>query len=99
MTKLKLLSNDIKIHQCKAEDILAIAEEGDLVIRDLGYFALESFTKMNLNAIKYVSRLKNGVKIYDNTTKEEINLLDTLRKTGAFDGKVLFGSKEKVAVV
>ena len=84
--------------QSKAEDILTIAEEGDLVIRDLGYFALESFKKMNWNRVKYVSRLRNGVKIYDSTTKEEINLLAILRKKGAFDSKVLLGGKEKVEV-
>src|SRR5208283_2603813 len=84
--------------QSKAEDILKIAEEGDLVIRDLGYFALESFTMMNVKTIKYVSRLRNGVKIYDSVTKKEIDLLAILRIKGAFDGKVLLGSKEKVEV-
>jgi hypothetical protein len=84
--------------QSKAEDILTIAAKGDLVIRDLGYFTLASFTKMNLNDIQYVSRLRNNVKIYDIDTGKEINLLAVLRKKGVFDGRVLIGSNEKVEV-
>jgi hypothetical protein len=84
--------------QSKAEEITAIAKDGDLVIRDLGYFTLESFKKMNQKDIKYVSRLKNNVKIYDITTGKEINLIAVLRKEGEFDDWVILGSKDKVAV-
>jgi hypothetical protein len=84
--------------QSKAEDILTIAKKGDLIIRDLGYFDLKCFNKMNENTIQYVSRLKSGVKIYDPTTGKEINLLKVLRKRGTFDGWVLLGVKGKVKV-
>ena len=53
---------------------------------------------MNQKDIKYVSRLKNNVKIYDITTGKEINLIAVLRKEGEFDDWVILGSKDKVAV-
>lgn len=65
--------------QSKSKDILNIATPEDLVIRDLGYFVLDSFNEMNREQISFISRLRYGVSIYKETG-EEINLLKQLKK-------------------
>jgi hypothetical protein len=84
--------------QSKSKGILSIANEGDLVIRDLGYFVLECFQETNKRDISFVSRLRYGVNIYDEKTDKEIDLLKRLKKYGCFDKWVLIGSKQKVKV-
>lgn len=78
-TRLELLNfrnND----QSFASDILEVLQPGDLVIRDLGYSALDVFKKINnLNAF-YISRLRYGTNLYDFETGELINLAKRLRK-------------------
>lgn len=83
--------------QSKSKDILNIAQKGDLVIRDLGYFSLECFQQMNEH-ISFVSRIRYGVKIFDIKTGEEINLLKHLKKYKSIDQWVLIGCEQKVKV-
>lgn len=84
--------------QSKSKDILSIATPEDLVIRDLGYFVLESFNEMIDKQIPFVSRLRYGVKIYDTETGKEINLLKQLKKSGEFDKWVMLGKEQKLKV-
>jgi hypothetical protein len=84
--------------QSKSKDILSIANKDDLVIRDLGYFVLECFELLNNENIRFISRLRYGVKIYDIKTEKEIDLLKQLKKSGSFDKWVILGSKQKVKV-
>jgi hypothetical protein len=50
--------------QALSGTILGIACAGDLVIRDLGYFALGVFTKLTEAGVSYLSRLKHGVALF-----------------------------------
>lgn len=66
--------------QSFAPDILKILNEGDLVIRDLGYSSLDVFQKIDqLNAF-FISRLRFGAKLFDFYTEQEIDLAKELRK-------------------
>jgi hypothetical protein len=84
--------------QSKSRDIVFIANHEDLVIRDLGYFVLDSFELMKHQCIKFISRLKYGNTIYDINTGNPINLLKVLRKKGWFDQWVMIGTKQKLKV-
>lgn len=66
--------------QSKSKDILFIATPEDMVIRDLGYFVLDSFDSMNQQHIHFTSRLRYGVTIYDTETGKEINLYHHIKK-------------------
>lgn len=60
-----------------SSDILEYLREGDLVIRDLGYFNLDSFVSMVKKDIKFISRLSKTVHIY--LTKDEKTPLDLIK--------------------
>jgi len=87
--------------QSFAADIIDALEQGDLVIRDLGYSVLDVFRKIiNLKAF-FISRLRYGTSLYDQSTGKQINLGKQLRKAGrnkavVFEQLVLVGSKDKV---
>lgn len=87
-----------KNDQSQANEIVSIAEKGDIVIRDLGYFAMKTFDKMNVHDIRFISRLRYGVNIYDAETEKKIDLLKVLRKKRFIDRWVLIGEKERVLV-
>ena len=87
-------SND----QSKARDILSLATNEDLVIRDLGYFVLECFEELSKRGIHFISRMRYGVKIYDLISGEELNLLKEIKKKKSFDQWVLIGRKKKSKV-
>lgn len=57
-----------------AERILSILKENDLLIRDLGYFTLDSFKKISQAKAYFLSRLLPGVVFYLN--KEDKKPLD-----------------------
>ncbi len=60
--------------QGNAERILSFIKEGDLIIRDLGYFAIKAFKKIAEANAYFLSRLLSGVHFYLN--KEDENPLD-----------------------
>jgi Transposase DDE domain len=84
--------------QSKSSDILHIATGKDLVIRDLGYFAMDSFESMLKQNTHFVSRLRHRVNIYDVETKKEINLYKELQDNQFFDKWVILGLTKKVNV-
>jgi len=84
--------------QSKALDILQIAQPGDLVIRDLGYFVLQAFEKMSEQSIFFLSRLRYGVSVYDPETGEKMDLLKELQTNSCLDIKLQMGAKERVLV-
>lgn len=49
-----------------AETIFKVAEKGDLILRDLGYFKIDQLRKFNKNEIYFISRLVSTVKVYSN---------------------------------
>lgn len=84
--------------QSKSDDIITVSRQGDLVIRDLGYFSLNCFEQMLTTQISFVSRARYGVKIYDPCSQQEINLLAYLRKHHQFDQWILLGRQYRVPV-
>lgn len=74
------------------------AQAGDLILRDRGYFLIETIGEFKDNGIETISRYKHGTTLYDFETKEEINLLDLLSLKGAVDRRVLAGKKKNIQV-
>jgi Transposase DDE domain len=84
--------------QSASDNIFNVAQPGDLVIRDLGYFALAVFALMTKQGIYFLSKYKYGVTVLDAQTKEKIDLLKFLRGKNAVDTKVKLGAKEQLEV-
>lgn len=83
---------------------------GNLLIRDMGYFCIGAFKKVKERNAHFLSRYKKGVNVYDvenkckhKDTEGKVDLakqLKCFRKRGktVVDIPVLLGSKEKLAV-
>jgi hypothetical protein len=84
--------------QSLAPTIMKVAEAGDLVIRDLGYFVLNIFSQMNAAGISFLSRWRYGVRLYDIQNGKEINLSKHLKGKSWIDIKVLCGREERLTV-
>lgn len=80
-----------------SDSILDVARAGDLVIRDLGYFVLNVFTKLATNGVFYLSRLKHGVYLFSLDGKK-VCLLELLSGKDILDIKLLCGSEERLPV-
>jgi hypothetical protein len=80
--------------QAAASDILEVAQKGDLILRDLGFFSLPVMVGLESLGAFFLSRLRHGVVVRDPQTKKEINLLQLLRRNGRFDGWVLLGESQ-----
>lgn len=78
--------------------IAQIAKSGDLIIRDLGYFVLRVFQKMNYEGIYFISRLKKRVSVFSQKEETAIDLAKMLKKRGKLDIEVFLGEKEKLPV-
>lgn len=73
----------------------------DLIIRDLGYWVLSVFEKINAAKAFFISRLKFGVNLYELETGNQIDLPKLLRKATrnkqtVVEISALVGSKAKV---
>jgi len=84
------LSGFTRNDQAAAPDILAVAQRGDLIIRDLGYFALSVLAALQLKGAAFLSRFKHGVGVYDLNGKP-LDLVQELKTCGRFDREVLLG--------
>jgi hypothetical protein len=85
------LSGFTRNDQAAAPDILAVVRSGDLVLRDLGYFALPVLAAIELKGASFLSRFKYGVGVYD-LTGQPLNLARVLKAQGHFDREVLLGA-------
>lgn len=92
------LSGFRRTDQTASADVLAVAQPGDLILRDLGYFSTSVFQKLLDRGVHFLSRLKHNVSIKDPQTIKTIELLAILRRKGRFDQQVLLGSEHKVLV-
>lgn len=81
--------------QKAATDIVAIAQKGDLILRDLGYFSLESLRQIDARDAHYITRHRHGTSVYD-LESNPIELLKKLRQYRALDIPVLFGQKVRL---
>lgn len=82
--------------QGASDTILEVAQAGDLVIRDLGYFSLPIFAKMIQKAVFFITKYYYGVKILDSQTNQPIDLLSLFSGKTTVDLVVKVGQKEKV---
>jgi hypothetical protein len=76
---------------------LNFLQKGDLLIRDLGYFSTQSFRKITEMNAFFLSRLKYGIKLFNNNDKS-LNLLKLLKKKNSIDINIKLGSSEKLPV-
>jgi hypothetical protein len=84
--------------QAAALDILEVIEEGDLILRDLGYFTSESLRRIGSLKAYFLSRHHSGSKFYSIHNDEEINLLDLVKGKDKVDTDLLLGKKAKLPV-
>lgn len=78
-----------------AGELLDLLEEGDLCIRDMGYYKAEWFQRMDAKGVFYLSRLKPEVKIPREDGGPAMGLDEFLRNVRgpAFDKTITIGAK------
>jgi len=81
--------------QSASSSILAYVNKGDLVIRDLGYFALNTFEKLKEKQVYFLSPIRYGVKLY-NQHGGAISVKDLMQHKKAIDRWVYIGKERKV---
>jgi hypothetical protein len=77
--------------------ILEILKEGDLVLRDLGYFVLKTFEAISEKGAYFLSRYHHKAVLFDSDAKR-FDLLKHLRKYGFLDQWLYIGIHERVPV-
>lgn len=92
------ISGFTRTDQSASPDILEVARSGDLVLRDLGYFATVVFQKMLDRGIHFLSRMRSDVSVIDPKTLKRIDLGEQLRRCPRFDRTILLGAEQKVKV-
>lgn len=88
------LSGFTRNDQAAAPDILEVAQPGDLIIRDLGYFVIRAFQWIDELGAFFLSRCRTDVNLYDARTGKTLNLAAELRRCGYFDRQVLLGAQK-----
>ena len=83
--------------QAAAPDILTVAKQGDLVLRDLGYFTLTSIGEMIKRNIFFISRLRTDIIVSDDRN-QQVDLCKILKKEGRMDRILFIGAEKKVKV-
>lgn len=88
-----------------ADERMDNIKAGELIIRDLGYYSVDSYKKIEDNNAFYISRLRSQIKIYekkdDQYTELDLKtLIKRIRKSSKsnFDQTVYIGTKEKKEV-
>lgn len=89
------LSGFTRNDQSASPDILPLAAPGDLIIRDLGYFCLDVFEKLQQKGSYLLTRYSHTANLYTDAG-ERIELLKLLRKHPFFDATVLVGSRKRL---
>jgi hypothetical protein len=74
--------------QTAASWSLPFLKAGDLLIRDLGYFVLPVFQKLQQRSIFYLSRLKYGVTVLESIQTTPLDLCKLLKRQGSVDLQV-----------
>lgn len=80
--------------QSASGSVLQWVNKGDLVIRDMGYFAMDTFANLINREVHFLSRLKYGVKLYDSQGKE-LSLKVLLKANKVIDRWVYIGVEKK----
>ncbi len=87
------LSGFTRNDQAASGDIIPLCSAGDLIIRDLGYFALSTFQQLADKGVHFLSRLRFGLNIYE-LDGTAIALKSLLKKQNKVDRWVLIGEKK-----
>ena len=82
--------------QKRAVDGASGLGEGDLLIRDLGYFSVEAFAEILSDGLKAISRYKLSVNLYCPETGDRVDLPKLLRRKGNLDTQVLVSKKHRL---
>jgi hypothetical protein len=88
------LSGFTRNDQAAALDILEVAQPGDLIIRDLGYFVVRAFQWIAEIGAFFVSRCRPDMTFYDPRTGAALNLVAELRRCAYLDRAVGLGSQK-----
>lgn len=91
------LSGFTRNDQAAAQDILPLLRRADLVLRDLGYFVLESLRRIAATGAFFLGRLRLDTGLFDARTQRPLALLKALRGRGHWDCRALLG-QQKLAV-
>ena len=88
------LSGFTRNDQAAAHDVLSALQVRDLVLRDLGYFVVETFQRIALAGAFFLSRLRLDTGLFDPQTQRPLALLKALRRHGQLDQAVLVGRQK-----
>jgi hypothetical protein len=91
------LSSYRRNDQKASPDILPHVQKGDLILRDLGYFAIAVLQQIGLRNAFFLSRYYFHTALFD-THGQKFDLLKQLRKKGSLDLWIHIGSKERMPV-
>jgi IS4 transposase len=89
------LSGFTRNDQAASVDILQFAQPRDLLLRDLGFFSLKVFRRLDQLGAYFLSRCRQGLIFHDPETGQKLDLIGHLKTCSRFDGWVLAG-EEKV---
>jgi hypothetical protein len=73
-------------------------QDGDLVLRDRGYFRIQAVEAHKRVGADSINRYKHKTTLYDQATGETINLLELLKLNGSVDMMVNAGPDKKVPI-
>ena len=91
------LSPYVRNDQKASPDLLPLVQKNDLVLRDLGYFAVGVLEQIVQRGAFFLSRFYFRTAVFD-LRGQPIDLLALLRRHGKVDQWVLLGAKEKMRV-
>lgn len=91
------LSPYVHNDQKASPDILPLVQQNDLVLRDLGYFAIKVLEQIAQHRAWFLSRFYFRTALFD-LAGQPIDLLRLLRRQGKVDQGVLLGRREKMPV-
>lgn len=84
--------------QAASSDILHLAQPGDLLLRDLGYFAVGVFRQLHAKGVHFLSRYRHGTALFLPDGITPFPLLRRLRQSGSLDTLLRIGADEKLLV-
>lgn len=89
---------DFRIDPYSRNDVAAaqdlVPEHGDLILRDRGYFVVDTVQKQAEAGAASINRYKSRIPLYDPATGKQIDLLTLLSREGTTDMEVLVGSNK-----
>lgn len=91
------LSPYVRNDQKASPDLLPLVRKNDLVLRDLGYFAIKVLEQIVRCEAFFLSRFYFRTAVFD-LNGRQLDLLDLLRRQGKVDRWVLLGKNEKLRV-